>query len=123
MTSSTILPTANEAWGFYGSIRHNADPAEAWRLASLSIAAETGASEEAVRAFLDSRYGRHFADDVANALFGGLNLTAAIDSAIERWMEWRISRSIEHELGIPRGLPYLTGFVFMHQALLEAEVD
>jgi hypothetical protein len=121
--TTTVLPTANEAWGFHGTIRHNADPAEAWRLASLHIAAETGASEEAVRAFLDSRYGRHFADDVANALFGGLNLPAAIDSAIERWMGWRISRSIEHELGIPRGLPYLTGFVLMHQALLDAEVD
>lgn len=117
------LPSQNEAWGFFGTIRHHAEPAEAWRLASLHIAAETGVSEEAVRAFLDSRYGRHFADDVTNALFGGLDLPAAIDSAIERWMNWRINRRIEDELGIPRGLPYLTGFVCMHEALLDTTAN
>jgi hypothetical protein len=76
--------------------------------------------DEGVGAFLDSRYGRHFADDVANAFVGRLDLAAAIDSAIERWMRWRIDSRIEDELGIPQGLPYLTGFVCMHQALLDA---
>lgn len=45
--------------------------------------------------------------------------TRAIDEAIERWMDRRIDAAIESELGIPEGLPYLTGFVFMHEALIE----
>ena len=40
-------------------------------------------------------------------------------SVIERWMDRRIDAAIESELGIPKGLPYLTGFVCMHEALLE----
>ena len=34
-------------------------------------------------------------------------------------MDRRIDAAIESELGIPEGLPYLTGFVFMHEALIE----
>jgi hypothetical protein len=120
MTTTTILPTANEAWGFFGTIRHNAEPNRAWALAMEAIRKRTGSPEEAIRDFLDSRYGRHFADEVANGLVSGRELPTAIDSAIERWMEWRIDARIEHELGIPQGLPYLTGFVCMHEALLDA---
>ena len=43
----------------------------------------------------------------------------AIDEAIERWMDRRIDAEIESELGIPEGLPYLTGLVCMQEALLE----
>ena len=52
-------------------------------------------------------------------LCGGRDLPRAIDEAIERWMDRRIDAAIESELGIPEGLPYLTGFVCMHEALLE----
>jgi hypothetical protein len=114
------LPSRNEAWGFFGTIRHHAEPNHAWALAMGAIAKTTDCPEEAVRDFLDSRYGRHLADDVANGLFSGRDLPAAINSAIERWMEWRIDARIERELGIPRGLPYLTEFVCMHEALLDA---
>jgi len=34
-------------------------------------------------------------------------------------MSRRIDAWIESELGIPEGLPYLTGFVCMQEALLE----
>src|SRR5918993_2246044 len=71
MTSATILPTANQAWGFFGSIRHHADSDQAWALAFPAIAAATGASGEGVRAFLDRRQGRHFADEVADELHAG----------------------------------------------------
>ena len=43
---------------------------QSWNAASAMIAAETEASPEAVRDFLDSRHGRHFADDVASELVG-----------------------------------------------------
>ena len=32
-----------------------------------------------------------------------------------RWMGWTIDRRIERQQGIPRGLPYLTGFVALHE--------
>lgn len=107
----TILPTTNESWGFWGAIAHHADPVAAWALALPAIAAATGCADTAVRDFLDSRHGRHFADDVANELAAGNALPAAINAATTRWMGWTISRQTSRDTGIPQGLPYLTGFV------------
>jgi hypothetical protein len=73
-----------------------------------------------MRDFLDSRHGRHFADDVATELVGGLLLDAAVNAAVARWMDWRISRKTERDTGIPRGLPYLTGFVTHFEILAES---
>ena len=78
--------TANDAWGFWGTIRHRDDPAEAWPIAMRAVVEATGCSDQVVRNFLDSRHGRHFADDVANGLFKGLALPAAIAATVERWM-------------------------------------
>ena len=79
--TTTILPTRNEAWGFFGTMQTaGADPMQAWNAASAMIAAATEASAEGVRDFLDSRYGRHFADDVAGGLATGLGLEEAIES-------------------------------------------
>ena len=120
MIIKTTLPTQNIDWGFFGSIAYHADPIKAWPLAMTAIATITGCSETAVRDFLDSRHGRHFADDVANGLVTGLAIAPAIGSAIQRWMGWTINRRTERETGIPRGLPYLTGFVAHCE--IEAEV-
>ncbi len=109
--SITILPTRNTEWGFYGTIGHHADAENAWPLAMTAIATATGCPDTAVQDFLDSRHGRHFADDVANGLVSGLTIAPAIDAAIQRWMGWTITKRTEREMGIPRGLPYLTGFV------------
>ena len=94
--TTTILPTRNEAWGYCGTISRietspAADPTEAWKIASRRIAEMTEASPEGVRDFLDSRHGRHFADEVANGLCTGAPLATAIDAAIARWMGWRIT--------------------------------
>lgn len=110
MTAS-ILPTRNEAWGFYGSTARFTDAEAAWSIAFPAVAKATGATAEGVRDFLDSRHGRHFADDVHNGLHAGHGLEAAIDAAITRWKGWTISRNTSRETGIPKGLPYLTGFV------------
>ena len=109
--TTTILPTNNQAWGFWGTIGHHADQQEAWALAMTAIGAATGCDAEAVRGFLDSRHGRHLADDVADGLFAGLELSDAIDAAVARWTGWRIGKRTEREHGIPRDLPYLTGWV------------
>ena len=82
----------------------------------MAIGDSTGCAPDEVRAFLDSRHGRHFADDVANALLERLPLADAIGAATSKWMGWTIGRAAARETGIPQGLPYLTGFV-MHTAI------
>ena len=114
-----VIVSRNEGSGFFGAVRAHAGPEEASALALRSIANATGCSDEAVRVFLDSRYGRHFADYVLSDLLSDQELAGGIDRAVERWMDRRIDGQIEEEVGIPQGLPYLTGFVCMHEALLE----
>ncbi len=114
------LPTSNPAFGFWGTIAQERGPEDAWEHAMQAIATTTGCPNTAVRDFLDSRHGRHLADDVCSGLAAGLGLCAAIDAAVERWMGWRIGRRIERETGIPRDLPYLTGFVTHMEILADA---
>jgi hypothetical protein len=118
------LSTRNRDWGFFGTMQTaGADATLAWQAASRMIAVETGGTPEAVRDFLDSRHGRHFADDVLNELTtsGPSTIDSAIEAAIRRWQGWRIRRATERDLGIPRGLPYLAGYVGHFAILDEAE--
>ena len=110
MTNST-LPTANEAWGFYGTCGAFADAEAAWAIAFPAVLAATEGTTEGVRDFLDSRHGRRFDDEVHNGIHAGLDLTTAIEAAITRWMGWTINRETARESAMPKGLPYLKGFV------------
>ena len=117
MSTGTNIPTTqNEAWGFWGTMKEEA-PA-AWAIALPAIAMVTGTELDAARAFLDSRHGRHFADEVRNHLLKGKALADAINAAITEWMGWTIGRQTSKQYGIPRGLPYLTGFV-IHCGIIE----
>ncbi|MCW7536238.1 hypothetical protein OOT46_00010 [Aquabacterium sp. A7-Y] len=110
MSHTVSIPaTENEAWGFIGAMGVHA-PA-AWPLAMSAVAEATGQSLEAVRAFLDSRWGRHFANDVLNSLHEGTTLPAAILTAVDRWMTWRVGAKIAAHHGIPQGTAHLLGFV------------
>jgi hypothetical protein len=108
-TNTSIPATQNEDWGFWGTMQDKA-PA-AWAIALPAIAEITGCATDAVRAFLDSRHGRHFADEVQNHLYLGKGLEQAVQAATQKWMGWSIGRHTAKDYGIPRGLPYLTGFV------------
>lgn len=120
MTTTTPIPaTQNEAWGFWGTMTEHA--AAAWPMAVTAIAEAMGQPLYAVRAFLDSRHGRHFADDVLNQMHAGLALADAIQAATQQWMGWKIGRQASKQYGIPRGLPYLTGFV-IHCELIEEDL-
>ena len=117
MNTTTQIPaTQNESWGFYGTMNEQAEAA--WPLAMTAISDATCQPLESVRTFLDSRHGRHFADDVQNGLYAGAALADAIEQATARWMGWTIGRSTSKEYGIPKGLPYLTGFV-IHCEIIE----
>lgn len=112
----TIPGTQNDAWGFWGTMIEQAEAA--WRLAMTTVSDATGESLESVRIFLDSRHGRHFADEVHNGLYRGQTLEEAIHAATRQWMGWTIGRQTSKQYGIPRGLPYLTGFV-IHCAITD----
>ena len=65
MTNTTQIPaTQNDTWGFFGTMNDNAEAA--WPIAMTAISDTTYQPLESVRLFLDSRHGRHFADDVQN---------------------------------------------------------
>lgn len=104
-----MLATQNESWGFYGTMGDLAGTA--WGYALDRIVAATTMDDGDVRAFLDSRWGRHFADDVHNYLFEGMDLIGAIDAAIRRWMGWSLGALDAYGHGVPVGTPYLTAWV------------
>jgi hypothetical protein len=117
MNTTTQIPaTQNDVWGFWGTMNEHASAA--WPLAMTAISDATSQPLESVRAFLDSRHGRHFADDVQNGLYEGKALADAINAATQRWMGWAIGSQTSKQYGIPRGLPYLTGFV-IHCEIVE----
>ena len=116
MSNTTIPATCNETWGFWGAMNEHA--ATAWPLVMTASADATGEDFDNTRAFLDSRHGRHLADDVHNAIYDGHALPQAIIAATQKWMGWTIGRQTSKQYGIPRGLPYLTGFV-IHCGLVE----
>ena len=116
-TTNPMPITRNEGWGFHGTMREHA--AQAWPLAMAAVSNATGASLESVRLFLDSGFGRHFADEVLDALLAGQTLAGAINTITSRWMARRIGSRTSQTYGIPRGLPHLAGFV----AACEIEED
>ena len=126
-----ILPSRNEDYGFFGTLticpQRDRRSVEVWVLASTLIATALLANSEdemiGIRDFLDSRMGRQFADDVVGNMMGRtIDCETAINSAIRRWQDWRISRKTERDEGIPAGLPYLTGWV-QHFAVAAAMAE
>ncbi|PUE59174.1 hypothetical protein B9Z44_06070 [Limnohabitans curvus] len=104
------IPTSeNESWGFWGTMGGHASIA--WPIAMAQISKATGEPPESIRVFLDSSHGRHFADSVQDALLNSHDMHEAVAEAIEKWMSWKIGRLTQRSYGIPKGLPYLTGFV------------
>lgn len=115
-----ILEAQSGAWGFVGTIRHHAEAKVALEVALGAITAKTGASTEGAQAFLNSRSGRYFADEVVNYLALSNTLEQAIHNAADRWQNWTITPKMARDTGIPVGLPYLTGMVM--DAQIHAEV-
>lgn len=110
MTTIPAFTSRNPSWGFYVTVcEQHGDVA--WDLAMREVGMATGQDADAVLAFLDSRHGRHFGDDVLSGLQRGIDLPTSIQTTTRRWMGWSIGRESSLRTGIPRGLPYLTSFV------------
>ena len=118
MTNRQIPASQNDAWGFTGTMNEHAEAA--WPMAMTAISDATCQPLDSVRLFLDSRHGRHFADDVNSGLYQGQTLPDAISAATQRWMSWTTGRQISRDYGIPKGLPYLKGFVIHCEVTDEA---
>jgi hypothetical protein len=82
-----------------------------WPIHRTASPQATGFDEADCATFLDSPHGRHFADDVLNALHDGHPLPKAIDCAVTRWQGYKLSASSRIQHGIPAGVTYLQGFV------------
>lgn len=114
-----LLKTENEGYGFYGTMALDGCADNAWDVAMTAIVAETGAEPAHVRAFLDSQWGRHFADTVQCEL-QHVALDQAVAAAIARWQGWPLGRCTRRELGIPTPMRYLDGMVYVAAAYAEA---
>ena len=130
MTNRTILPSQNTAYGFYGTVTtcplRDCTSATFWTLASTLIAEAVNAQGEAemigIRDFLDSKMGRHFADEVIDAMRTARTSTkAALEATIDKWQRRGISAQTEASHGIPEGLPQLEGWVVHFAILAETE--
>ena len=92
--SKTILPTANEIWGFWGtSGRNGYNQQMTWEAASDALATAFELTPEQVRDLLDARFGRHLADDLS-VIPGGPVTAKAIEEHITKrlanrgWRKW-----------------------------------
>jgi hypothetical protein len=101
MTTHAVLPSRNKDYGFFRTLtvcpQRDRPSDEVWMLASTLIAKAIRPTTEeemiGIRDFLDSRIGRHFADDVVGNMTGcKIDSATAIRSSIRRWQDWRISR-------------------------------
>jgi hypothetical protein len=98
-----VLPTENEAWGFYGTMsRYRYDLGDlhdmqgTWRMAFAALMnAFPGAPSKAIRKFLDSKPGRHFGDAVTDAFGGASAEDSPIDSKV-------LGKAIKEVLGSAR---------------------
>ncbi len=124
------LESQNKENGFYRTMilglneNQNApemDIKAIWALTMDKLSQVVSTTSEAIRAFLDSRHGRHFADEVLNQLSGqnSEDLPLAIDKAIALHMKWKISANHARETGIPKGLPYLVGLIWHEENIAE----
>ena len=111
--------------GFWDAMQTQAEAA--WPMALTAIAEATGASLEAVRLFLDSRYGSRFAKNVcgrqryARETGRRISLSEAIDQIVDDWITIKIDSDTAAYYGIPCDLPYLTGWVWHYELELEKQ--
>lgn len=93
MSKAAQRSNRSDAYGFFGVISaHVADPAAAFDEASKMIAHKVGSHPKEVWAFLDSRHGRLFADDVAIEIGRTRDFRASVSAVVERWQEWKMAR-------------------------------
>ncbi len=120
------MRTNNQEWGFWGTSKHNGYDAElTWDAASHFLAENFDLSPEQVRVVLDSRFGRHLADDLSfikseeRGIANGPSSTKAIHKHLSNriadkgWRDW-FEKTIREETGktYPRKAPLSKDDIF-----------
>lgn len=115
------VKTTNEHYGFYGTINlYNNTMAEAaWNTAISQLEAATGHYREDIGAWLDTRIGRHFADQVTSQIKMGADMETAIAATIEKWNKFKQNRH-HRSNGTPASATYLQADIAMVSMDLEA---
>ena len=94
MTNATVLPSRNTDYGFFGTLttcpERDRRTSEVWILANRLIAQAVNATSEeemiGIRDFLDSRSGRHFADEVVGMIVAACPILFVVYVALAvRW--------------------------------------
>ena len=81
--TAEIMPTANEGWGFWGTwaLNYGEDSQlEAWEAASIVLVGTYALGALQTRNVLDSRVGRHLANELS---FHGVTATAEPDTILD----------------------------------------
>lgn len=104
-----IAKSKNTGAAFYATMGTRAEAA--WPLAMARIAEATGKKGSEIRDFLDSKHGRIFADELCDRLYGGMELTTAIDHTVARWMSRRTSHDFVRAYRVRLGIPMLIAFI------------
>lgn len=108
-----IPKTQNETYGFYGTCSiADLNASALWRIAIKQIHQATEEHPEDIATFLDSRHGRHFADDVVCRMKSGQTTHTAISETVQKWQTWQLGNTVKG-MGLPRNTPYLNGLIMM----------
>lgn len=108
MDIDTTPTSCNYSWGFWGTIAMAGyDPASAWAAALPCLHDATDHDPYAIRDWLDSRAGRHFADQVVGSLTLGTELHDAIERAVAQRMAQYVTDTAPPELAPAIGMPTL----------------
>ncbi|ULJ69300.1 hypothetical protein MIS45_11270 [Wielerella bovis] len=108
-----IPHTQNETYGFYGTCAIVGLNAQSlWDIAIQQIHQATQEHLEDIAIFLDSRHGRHFADDVVCLIRNDKTAHTAIYETVQKWQTWQLGSAVKG-MGLPTNTPYLNGLIMM----------
>jgi hypothetical protein len=110
-----MIETTNRDWGFWGTVvsflEHTPYAAENtqlyWELAIDGITSLTECSENTACSFLDSTYGRHFADRFLDKLYRSNDAEDAMATTIVEYDLMPVRRSLARDLGSAHGMRLL----------------
>lgn len=106
-----IPQTQNREYGFYGTCTLRGQDADAlWQAAVCGLISPI-APAEVVAVFLDTRHGRHFADDVVQQVEDCVATDEAVAHTAARWNQWRLGRELARGTHLPASVPYLAGLM------------
>lgn len=89
------LETENKEWGFYGTLQRTEFgecTEDAWDAFFDSVMQITRFSEADIREFLDSKWGRHMADETYDALTQSETVRAAVDKVVIKRIAFIVER-------------------------------